>query len=58
MHAWITDRPLKKRPQREDNRPRLQLPLPQPTTEREEKRDSKAEDDSSPRGVVEVDFYI
>lgn len=58
MHAWITDRPLKKRRKRNEDMPRLELPLECPMAEREPVRDTKGEKESSKRGSTEVDFYI
>lgn len=59
MHAWITDRPRKKKRQRRTyEMPQLQLPLEIPAAHREERRDTKGEKETSQRGVAEVDFFI
>jgi hypothetical protein len=58
LDAFIIEEIRKREQERDGQRPRLELPIPEPSTHRQNERPDREEEDRPERGVVIIDYSI
>jgi hypothetical protein len=58
LDAFIIEEIRRREQERDDRRPRLELPLSEQPTSRQRQNDRSERDETPPRGVVIIDYSV